>query len=72
MNSRTLDRVMTLTWNRAVAADFTFDTPLNSRLIRYSWFVVRGSQVSQKLGCRLSAFSYWRVAVSMENTVAYT
>ena len=29
MNSRTLDRVMHLTWNRAVAADFTFDTPLN-------------------------------------------
>ena len=29
MNSRTLDRVMHLTRNRAVAADFTFDTPLN-------------------------------------------
>ena len=33
MNSRTLDRVMVLTWNRAVAADFTFDTPLNSLFV---------------------------------------
>ena len=33
MNSRTLDRVMPLTRNRAVAADFTFDTPLNSLFV---------------------------------------
>ena len=42
MNSRTLDPVMHLTaWNRAVVADFTFDTPLNSLLIRDSLFAIR-------------------------------
>lgn len=33
MNRRPLDRVMPLTRNRAVAADFTFDTPLNSLFV---------------------------------------